>query len=108
MTSSPVAACRRRAEAADDLTETWKATVEEIALRWSIAGCDAMIWPREDLDHAMQEEVGDAMRRGDWRRGLLRIEAWRDVWIAAIGEPDLASTARLNVIAAFRADGARR
>ena len=90
---------RDKAEAATDLREIWRLTVEEVALRWDIAGGPSQAPIREGF---LFGKIGDTMREDDRVHAINYIEQWRTEWLKVLKQKDHTSSARLNVIDSFR------
>ena len=93
---------RCRAESTHDPRDAWAATLDEVALWWRLAGAFEELQLGEYLDQRLMAEIGAAIRTCDRATAFLRIEEWRQAWLHVLGQDDLVSTGRLNVIDSFR------
>ena len=65
----------------------WEEAVEAVSAVWNAinaSGPDAP-WLEEELDGALQSEVGDAIRSGDLLRAFEAISRWREAWLTLLG-----------------------
>lgn len=99
VTINEIQEARDRAESSTDLREIWKATLDEVRLRWIARGKPDGEPPPSG---AIMLVIGGAIVRDERNVALLQIEAWRDVWLNFLRHTDATSNGRLNVIDSLR------